>query len=350
MIDYSKYEKMKSRERVFAALKREEVDRKPVINPVSIANVELMKRCNTYFPYVHTNAEKMAALAATGYEILEFDTIAPYFSVQQEAAAFGCEIDWGKEDEMPDVKGCLYQTPDEIEIPKNFLGHIAIKTVIDSLKILKNKYNDEVALIGKVMGPWTLAYHLFGVQKFLMDTILAPDMVNEILERLKEVTIKFANAQFEAGADLVTLADHATGDLISAKCYAKFLKSIHQEITSRVNGRLILHICGRTIDRMPDIADTGFKVFHFESKNNPQEAKKAVGNKIILAGNIDNIKVLLFGTPDDVKKAVFENINAGIEMISPECAVPLTTSISNLQAIVAAVREYYFMSDGSLSH
>jgi len=342
MVDYIKYEKMKSRERVFAALKREEVDRKPVINPVSIANVELMERCNTYFPYVHTNAEKMATLAATGYEILEFDSIAPYFSVQQEAAAFGSEMNWGKKDQMPDNKGCLYHTPDEIEIPKNFLDHIAIKTVINALKILKNKYNDEVALIGKVMGPWTLAYHLFGVQKFLMDTILEPDMVNEILDRLKEVTVNFANAQFEAGADLVTLADHATGDLISAKCYAKFLKPIHQEITAKINGPLILHICGRTVDRMPDIADAGFKVFHFESKNTPQEAKEAVGNKIILAGNIDNIKVLLFGTPYDVKKAVFENIDAGIEMIAPECAVPLTTPISNLQAIVAGVREYYF--------
>lgn len=333
---------MKSKERVFAALKREEVDRKPVINPVSIANVELMERCNMYFPFVHTNAEKMATLAATGYEILEFDSIAPYFSVQQEAAAFGCEIVWGEKDQMPDNKGGIYHTPNEIKIPKNYLDHIAIKTVINALKILKNKYHDDVVLIGKVMGPWTLAYHLFGVQKFLMDTILHPDMVNEILDRLKETVVKFVNAQFEAGADLVTLADHATGDLVSAKCYAKFLKPIHQEITAKVNGPLILHICGRTVDRMPDIAEAGFKVFHFESKNTPQEAKEAVGNKIILAGNINNIEVLLFGTPYDVKKAVFENIDAGIEMIAPECAVPLTTPISNLQAIVAGVREYYF--------
>ena len=344
MVDYIKNEKMKSKERVFAALKREEVDRNPVINPVSIANIELMERCGTYFPHVHTDAEKMATLAATGYEILGFDSIAPYFSIQQEAAAFGCELDWGKKDKMPDVKGALYHIPGDIKIPKNFLDHIAIKTVLNALKILKSKYNNEVALIGKVMGPWTLAYHLFGVQKFLMDTILAPNMVNEILDRLKEVTVKFANAQFEAGADIVTVADHATGDLVSAKCYTKFLKSIHQEITTRINGPLILHICGRTVDRMPDIAETGFKVFHFESKNAPQEAREAVGNKIILAGNIDNIQVLLFGTPDDVKKAVFDNIDAGIEMIAPECAVPLTTPISNLQAIVTGVREYYNLS------
>ena len=82
MVSYIKYEKMKSRERVFAALKREEVDRKPVINPVSIANVELMERCNTYFPYVHTNAEKMATLAATGYEILEYTTRSGSFWMQ----------------------------------------------------------------------------------------------------------------------------------------------------------------------------------------------------------------------------------------------------------------------------
>lgn len=27
------------------------------------------------------------------------------------------------------------------------------------------------------MGPWTLSYHLYGVQRFLMDTILDPDKV-----------------------------------------------------------------------------------------------------------------------------------------------------------------------------
>jgi len=342
VIDYTKFEKMSSYERVINVLKSKETDRTPVINPVSIATVELMDKCNAYFPSVHTDSEKMAKLAAAGYEILGFDSIAPYFSVLQEAAALGCHIDWGQKDSMPQSLNTPCKVPDDIDIPKNFLDHIAIRTVIEAVRMLKSRYQNKAVIIGKVMGPWTLAYHLFGVENFLMDTILDPDKVREILNRLKEVTIMFAEAQFEAGADLITLADHATGDLISAKDYAKFLKPVHQEITSRVHGPLILHICGRTIDRMVDIAEAGFAVFHFESKNSPREAKRVVGNRILLTGNINNTEVLLYSRPEDVKQQVFEAIEAGIDMISPECAVPLTTPISNLQAIVEGVREYHF--------
>jgi len=342
MVDYTKYENMTSYERVMSVLKGEEVDRNPVINPVSIANVELMDRCKIYFPDVHTDAEKMANLAAAGHEILGYDSIAPYFSIQQGAAALGCDVDWGRKDSMPELRKSPCKVPDDIKIPPDFLDHIAARTVIEAVRMLKKRYRHRVVIIGKVMGPWTLAYHLFGVQNFLINTILEPDMVREIIDRLKGVSVKFANAQFEAGADMVTLADHATGDLVSAKCYADFLKPIHQEITPKINGPLILHICGRTVDRMPDIAETGFTVFHFESKNTPQEAREAVGNKIILTGNVNNPETLLFGTPEKVKQEVFANIEAGIEMISPECAVPLTTPIVNLQAIVEGVREYHF--------
>ncbi len=337
-------EKMKSRERVFVAFRKKEVDRKPVINPVSIANVELMDKCNTYFPDVHTDADKMAKLAATGHEILGFDSIAPYFSVQQEAAALGLNVDWGRKDLMPDHRGHLYNEPEEIEIPNNFIDHIATKTVIDSLKLLKNRYNNEVCLIGKVMGPWTLAYHLFGIENFLIDTIEAPDKIDEILRILKDVSLKFAEAQIEAGADFVTLADHATGDLISPQGYARFLKPIHQEMAKEFDGLFILHICGRTVDRMPDIAETGLDVFHFESKNTPEEARNAVGNKIILTGNVNNPETLLSGSKEDIKKEVFAALDANIEMISPECAIPLTTPISNLKAIVEGVEEYYCVS------
>jgi [methyl-Co(III) methanol-specific corrinoid protein]:coenzyme M methyltransferase len=34
-------------------------------------------------------------------------------------------------------------------------------------------------------------------------------------------------------------------------------------------------------------------------------------------------------------------IEAGVEMIAPECAIPLATPIENLKALVAATREGY---------
>jgi MtaA/CmuA family methyltransferase len=332
--------KMTSRERVLAALKREQVDRIPVGNPVSVATVDCMKACGEFFPDVHLNAEKMARLAATGHDLLGFDTIAPYFSVQQEAAAFGIKINWGKEDAMPDILENPYEDPSQIEIPDDFLDRPSIRTILDALKILKQEYGDKVCLVGKAMGPWTLTYHLYGVQKMLVDTIRDPEKVRNFLNKLKTVTVLFANAQFEAGADVVTIADHATGDLVSGKCYHDFLLPVHREITKEFHGPTILHICGNTTDRLDYIAQSGFTCFHFDSKVNAAEAHKIINGRISLAGSINNPVTLYTGSPENVKEEVFRNCEAGIEMIAPECAVPLTTPNENLKAIVAAVEEY----------
>ena len=101
--------------------------------------------------------------------------------------------------------------------------------VLEALRLLRERYPD-VALIGKVMGPWTLAYHLFGVERFLMMTLDDPDEVHRVLRALMPLPELFAREQVRAGADAVTLADHATGDLIRAEMYRDFLWPLHREL------------------------------------------------------------------------------------------------------------------------
>jgi len=45
-----------------------------------------------------------------------------------------------------------------------------------------------------------------------------------------------------------------------------------------------------------------------------------------------------------VRRETFYALEAGADVIGPECAVPLQTPDENLAAIVAAVREYYEVS------
>lgn len=328
---------MNSRERFLAAIDRREVDRPSVGNPTSVATVDSMHISGCFFPEVHQNPDKMAALAAVGHDVLGFDTVSPYFSVQQESAAFGCPVVWGEIDTMPDNYGPIYKEPAEVEIPQDFLKRQPIRTVLEAIKMLRQRYGDTCAIVGKAMGPWTLAYHLYGTQNFLMDTIIDPAKVREFLEVLKGVTILFANEQFAWGADVVTIADHATGDLVGPDTYRDFLLPVHRFISDRIDGPVILHICGNTLDRMKYIAESGFQNFHFDSKVNALAAKAEVNDRISLSGNLNNVEVLLRGTPHLVEHEVGKLIEAGIEIIGPECAVPLRVPNGNLRAIADSV-------------
>src|SRR4030043_1336567 len=96
-------------------------DRPPVGNPTSIVTMELMEKTGIFFPQAHLDPTKMAELAAAGHEILGFDSIMPEFSVQQEAEALGCVVDWGGPTMMPDAKTHPAKEVDDLTIPDNIL-------------------------------------------------------------------------------------------------------------------------------------------------------------------------------------------------------------------------------------
>lgn len=328
---------MTERERILAALSRRPTDIPAVGNAVSIATLELMDATGCAFPEAHRDPELMAGLAAAGHEILGFDTIAPMFSVQHEADALGCEVDWGRRDMMPDCTVHPCRTPEDVRVPVDVLRHPAMLVPCDALRVLRERYPD-VALLGKVFGPWTLAYHLFGVESFLMMTLDDPAGVRHVLEALVLLPIYYAREQLAAGADVVTLADHATGDLVSPGMYRDFLWPLHKRLARDIPGPVVLHICGDTADRIAYISRTGLACFHFESKVSAGKARWLAGDRIALMGNINNPRTLLQGAPDDVAAEVEVCLRAGVEIIAPECAVPLTTPTENLQAIVTAAR------------
>lgn len=330
---------MTPRERFLAALRQQPTDRPCVGNCVSAATVHLMDESGCSFPEAHLDPATMAGLAATSFEVLGFDTIAPYFSVVLESVALGCAVNWGRRDMMPDTLTRPYRTADDISIPGDLLEREPLRALLEGLRRLKAQYGDHVALIGKVFGPWTLAYHLFGLQQFLMLTLDDPNEVVRILERLAPVPLLLAEAQRAAGADAVTLADHATGDLVSGRMYEELLWPLHCRLARESRVPLLLHICGNTADRLDAIARSGLACFHFESKVPPETARDVVQHRITLMGNVNNPELLLRGTPGQVRAAARRVLAAGIEILAPECAVPLTTPTANLRALVEAATE-----------
>jgi MtaA/CmuA family methyltransferase len=325
---------MTNRERFLAALSRRHPNDRPVFGTgTSIVCQDLMERVGTSFPEGHTDAEKMAALAMAGYTELGFDVVMPLFSVCHEAAAMGCNVDWGSPDRMPESGPPLFKRSSDIRIPDDLLTRSACQVPLEAIRLLKNRLGDDAAVCGKVFGPWTQGYHLFGVESFLMGTLDDPDDTRRILERLMPVTIQFAKAQIEAGADCLLLADHATRDLCSPKAYAEFLKDVHSQLAEAIPCPLILHICGNTGDRIGMIAETGLDCFHWDTKIGTAEyARSLAGDKLSLMGGISNLK-LLQATREQIRTDAELAHAAGIDIIGPECAIPLTTPLENLKAV-----------------
>jgi len=330
---------MTSRERFLAALRRRPVDRPSVANPTSIVTTDLQDTIGIHFPDAHHDATQMAALALAGHTELGYDVVFPVFAGgTHEAEALGVPVRWGDRGHMPACEGSIWTTDDDIEIPDDFIDHPAIATPLEAIRLLKRKIGTEVGIIGKVYGPWSMAYHCFGLAHFLKMTIKNPNMVSDILDKLKDVAVRFGRAQVEAGADALCYGAHITGDLIRPEAYPQFLETIDRRMEAAIGAPLIFHCCGRTLDRIGYFNANAQTAFHFESQNDPAAMKAQA--EMVLIGNINNPEIIRSGSRDDVRRAVFTALDAGVDIIAPECAVPLDAPMANVRAVVEAVLEY----------
>lgn len=301
----------------------------------SIVCRDLMDVVGVAFPEAHLEPKPMAELALAGHTLLGFDVVMPLFSVCHEAAAMGSPVNWGGPNAMPVCGKPICTTEADICVPADLLDRPGCRVPLEALALLKKRVGDGAAVCGKVFGSWTQGYHLFGVEAFLIGTLDDPDQTRRILDRLTEVTLRFARAQIDAGADCLLLADHATRDLCSPRAYETFLLPLHTRLAQEIPVPVILHICGNTADRISMIARTGLACFHWDTKTGPaEEVRRSAGPRLALMGGVSNY-TLLRGTPEMVRAEVAAARAAGIDVIGPECAIPLATPLENLKAICA---------------
>lgn len=328
---------MIQRERFIRSVLGECIDSISVGTVTSIANIEAMNLSGASFPEAHLDSEKMVQLSSFVSIEADFDMIFPVFSVVQEAAALGSDINWGRKDVMPTVKKPLWNKYDDIRIPDDFENKLGMFVVLDALGMLKKRYGNRYAVVGKVFGPWSLSYHMFGIDNILIMTIDNPEELKRILRKLSEVTVRSAIAQIKAGADVLCLADHCSHDMVSAKTYKEFLFPLHKAISGRVHCPLVLHTCGETSDRIHLFADTGFSCFHYDTCVPAKKTVELSNGKISLMGGISNIFSLLNGDEKRIMSDVKSALSAGINVIGPECALPLNTKMQSLKLIRKSV-------------
>jgi len=70
----------------------------------------------------------------------------------------------------------------------------------------------------------------------------------------------------------------------------------------------------------------------------PENVRRLAGPHLALMGGIGNL-TLLQGTPGDVAAQAGAAVAGDIDVIGPECAIPLATPLANLKAIVAGGRQ-----------
>ncbi|MCP4167319.1 MAG: MtaA/CmuA family methyltransferase [Chloroflexi bacterium] len=332
---------MNAKTRFINALHLQPVDRPPAAAVVTGITVNMMEQAGIFYPAAHHDADQLAGLAASIWEYCRLEVIKLPFGMTVEVEVLGMEIDFGTLDTLPTDIHSIWNHPNDIVIPDDFFDRARVPVVLEAISKLRKRYDDEVAVISSIVGPFALSAKLFGFPNLFPWIINEPAYVQQIMEPMADLAIRYANAQLDAGADVIVLGEATcSGDLISPETYRDFVLPHHKRLCAGIHGPTLLHICGKSSRHLPYIAETGATGYTFDEGVDMTLARQHLKGKVSLAGYIPTVEVLLNGAPDLVYQASLECLGNGVDILAPGCSLPQHTSHDNVAAILQAAEDW----------
>ncbi|MGI6030270.1 MAG: uroporphyrinogen decarboxylase family protein [Eubacteriales bacterium] len=204
-----------------------------------------------------------------------------------------------------------------------------------------------------VRGPYTGAWMLFGIENFSYLFYDDPDLVHEILQKCTDFSITGAKRALEAGVDAIMFADDygsCSAPLLSPALHKEFIVPQLKRLADVVHSygkKLIMHSDGNIRTLLDPIFEAGIDGYHpIERAANMDiaEIKRTYGDRITLAGNINNKTTLVTGTPEDVAEEVRETIRVaapgGGFIVTSDHSIHDDTPNENVFAMIEATRKY----------
>ena len=229
----------------------------------------------------------------------------------------------------------------------------ALGYVFDAVRTIRRELDGAVPLIGFSGSPWTLATYMieggstksFSHSKGMLYN--EPALLHSLLGKLAEAVTDYLNAQIAAGAQAVMIFD-TWGGVLTPGDYASFsleyMRRIVAGLTRELDGNripVILFTKGGC-QWLEAMADTGADALGIDWSTDLALARKRVGDRVALQGNLD--PAVLYAAPAVIRERVAEvlarfgagsghvfNLGHGITPdVDPEHAGVLVESVHEL--------------------
>lgn len=221
-----------------------------------------------------------------------------------------------------------------------------------TLRLVREAVGDGASVHGEVFSPFTHFMELLGYEAALMALLDDPAKATALLARLTDTAILWAGAQANEGADAVLISSaFAGGGFISRAMYAEFVLPHERRLAAAVRAcgvPVYTHTCGRIGDRLELMEATGIQ--GLDTLDPPPlgntdlaEAKRAVGGRLFLKGNLNPVKLLEAGGAAEVEAEARRCLAAGAlgggYILSTACSVPPRVEAWKLELLASLTSE-----------
>jgi MtaA/CmuA family methyltransferase len=208
---------------------------------------------------------------------------------------------------------------------------------VQAAQLFARKVKGEYFIEGWVEGPCAEAADLRGINHLMTDFIDDPDFVQELFEFNVNMATAFAKAQIEAGCDIIGIGD-AAASLVGPRLYKNVVFPYEKKLVENIHaagGRVRLHICGNINRSLAEIKQLECDLVDLDSMVSIEKARQEMGFNQVLDGNLDPVKMLRNGTPEEIQAALSECFRQATAnyIVGAGCEVPRDTQPENLRAM-----------------
>ena len=349
---------MTSKERVFATMNFEPVDR-PAVFPLE-GSGWISKHKGYSYAEMYELPDFGAADLVEGFEQMKSDVVfcggsgwmawANAFGSTVDATTVGAPVNVGKAFKPEDVPDL---TDDEIR--EKLLDNYYVKAMVGQIRACHELVGDEKVLMAGHTGPFTGASILVGTNAFIK-MVGKKDKKPEYAEYLAKLLDFSARALaiygdilIDAGTTVLNICDPvSSGDMIAMKTYNELAYpalSKYRE-TRKKDAPFLMHICGHAGERVDIVREFGASFFSVDSMVDMAEMLKKCDHKMCMVGNINPAEVMLQGTPEKVyeesmKLLELGKANGGGLVVCTGCELPADSPLENILAMVKATEDAY---------
>lgn len=197
---------------------------------------------------------------------------------------------------------------------------------------------------------------LRGLERSLMDLALRPDFSRHLIRRIADFFLEYHGRCYEAAGKAMQITQvtddfgSQQGLLISKGMIAEYYEGYIRRAIEQAKSygiRVFHHDDGAIYDLIPDLISWGIDVLNpiqWRCRGMDREAiGRNFGGKVCFHGGVDNQQTLPFGTPEDVRQEVAENLRTlgctGTGYIIAPCHnIQANTPLENILTMYQAPR------------
>lgn len=218
---------------------------------------------------------------------------------------------------------------------------------LEAMDILSAAIGHEVGCSAGIVGPFTNAFFLYGVDDSFRLIRKNPQAFHKLCRVSLETCLAYAEAAIGKGLSPTISEPLSSCTVVSPAVFREFSLPYLKELVDFIksHGKLpVIHICGATKRIWHDIADLGVGGLSVDNVVDLKDCCQTIGHKTKILGHVDPAGVMYGGTAADVRRKTLECILDAHDspkgyIVMSGCSLPVETPPANIDAMLQVVRE-----------